>query len=428
MTLHGMHEYPLLEEKYIEMTHPSGLTLLVCPKNMSATYATLGVKFGALDALNGDKTPAGVAHFLEHKMFERADGQDTDSLFAALGAEVNAFTTYERTAYQFSCTEHFSEALRALFDLVMTFSVTAASVRRERKIIAEEIRMSADHPYERCYTELIRALYHTHGVRREICGSEASIGKITPTVLKQHYDTYYRPDNMILSVCGNVTPEAVMTVVDECLDAWKGKDSPIPSPTVFDEPLAVKQPWTSRGMAVSQPLFCLGGKCPSVPADPRELLKLDITMTLLCEVLFSQSGALYNELFEQGMISPAWSYGASVGRGYAYAAVSGEADHPEEVIRLCRNYIEDQMQNGLSAEDLERSRRVMYADFVTDFDSAEDVAEALWGYAADGLSMFDYLTVLESITLEDVEALCRETFVDGQTAVSVVIPMETKGV
>lgn len=423
-----LHEYPLLEEKYDEITHPSGLTVLVAPKEMSATYATLGVKFGALDGLDGNKTPAGVAHFLEHKMFERADGKDTDSIFAALGAEVNAFTTYERTAYQFSCTEHFPEALRALFDLVMDFSVTSASVRRERSIIAEEICMSADHPYERCYTELIRALYHTHGVRHEICGSEGSIKRITPAVLQRHYEAYYRPDNMILSVCGDVTPEGVMAVVDQCLSKKAEKPKPLPAPTVFDEPVAAQIPWTSRPMAVSQPLFCWGGKCPAVPDEPRELLKLDITMTLLCEMLFSQSGDLYNHLFEQGMISPAWSYGASVGRGYAYAAVSGEADRPEDVMTLCRAYVQKQVQDGLSPEDLERSRRILYADFVTDFDSTEDVAEALWGYAADGLSMFDYLTVLEEITLENVQQLCREIFAEGQTAVSVITPMETKGV
>ncbi len=419
-------EWPELDERYYKAIHPSGMTVLVCPKDVSIDYATLGVTYGALDALGGrHKTPAGTAHFLEHKMFEGAEGEDTDRTFATLGAEANALTTHEYTAYQLTCADRLGEALRELLAMVLSFRVTPPSVEWERRIIAEEIRQSTDSPYERCYAELLRALYHTHGVREEICGSEASIAHITPAVLRRHYAYFYRPEHMVLSVCGRVTPASVWAVVDDALRDYVPPATPsgtVPAPPT-NEPPTVYKPSVTLPMAVAKPLFCIGVKAPAVPTDPVARLRLEVSMTLLSEMLFARSGDWYDDLLEAGVISPSWSYGATVGKGYAYMSVSGEADDPDGIYATYEAYIARLQKEGLSREAFQRSRRVLYADYVTGLDASEDIAEAMLSYAADGLGMFDYPAMLAGVTLEDITALFHGICTPSQTARAAVLPI-----
>ena len=211
-----LHECPELGERYYETRHPSGLRILVCPKDMSTAYAALGVPCGSFDRARGE--PAGVAHFLEHKMFETARGGDAETAFAALGAEVNAYTTYDRTVYLFSCTEgragSFDRALGALLRMVSGLHITPDSVRRERRIIREEIRMGADDPWEVCANLLLRSLYRSHPIRGDICGTEASVGRITAEILHTAFSARYDRGGMTLAVCGHVTPEQVLAAVD----------------------------------------------------------------------------------------------------------------------------------------------------------------------------------------------------------------------
>ncbi len=418
---------PTLGEVYYEATHPSGLRVLVCPKDLSAYYATVGVRYGSMDLPDGQGKsrqtyPIGVAHFLEHKLFEKADGGDADADFASIGAEVNAFTSYDRTAYLFSCTDRFDEALAHLLCMVSDLTVTDASVARERDIIAEEIRMNADSPWERCYAEMLRALYHSHRVREEICGSEASIGRITPAVLRRIFDAFYTPANMVLAVSGRVIPEAVMAVVDACLPAEKTPPPPPMRP--FKEPTAVARERVSVGMQAAKPLFCIGIKDGAVPEGAREILRRDLLMTVLCEMLFSRSGDFYSDLFESGLVSPGMSYGSSVGRGFGFYALSGEADDPDAVMAAFRAYIDRLHTEGLPEEEFERSRRILYADYVTGFDSTEDVASSLCNYALEGVELFDFLPIVEDMTFSEVCALFDDTFREGHYVLSVVEPQD----
>jgi len=420
------HTCPALGEAYYEATHASGLRVLVCPKDLTAYYATVGVRYGSMDLPDGQGSrqshPMGVAHFLEHKLFEKPNGGDADADFAAIGAEVNAYTSYDRTAYLFSCTDSFDEALSHLLRMVSGLSVTDASVRRERDIIAEEIRMNADSPWERCYAEMLRALYHSHRVREEICGSEASIGRITPAVLRRIFDAFYTPSNMVLAVSGRVTPEAVMAVVDSCLPAEKTPPPPPLRP--FKEPPAVARERTVVGMQAAKPLFCIGTKDGAVPEEAREILRRDLLMTVLCEMLFSRSGDFYSELFESGLVSPGMSYGSSVGRGFGFYALSGEADDPDAVMTAFRAYIDRLHAEGLCEAEFERSRRILYADYVTGFDSTEDIASSLCNYALEGVELFDFLPIVEDITFAEVCALFADTFREGQYVLSVVEPQD----
>ena len=448
---------PRLEEGYTHAVHPSGLCVLVSEKDLSTYHASLRVRYGSTDRYQpgrgGGKSarpiaaaPMGLAHFLEHKMFERVGGSYDDD-FAALGAEVNAYTSDDRTAYMFSCTEHFPQALEALLRMVTSFSVTAASVARERDIIAEELRMNADDPWEICHGAMRRALYSRHPVREEICGTEASLRRITPRLLRQTFDAYYTPAHMVLSVCGRTNMQEVLAVVDRVLGDSSERDGrPLATPP--DDDLYVRHadwrepalPVTRRvkltSHAVRKPIFSIGIKAPPPSPSPREALRQDVAMTVLADMLFSHSAPFYDSLFEAGAISPDMAYGSSQGRGYAYFSVSGECHDPEAVGEAYRDYINTLRRDGLSREEFRRARRILYADYITGFDSTEDIAASLGGYAMDSLmaagdppgsesvDLFDFLTLAESITLDEVEALFRSCFAEERTVLVSLSPAD----
>ena len=421
----------LLGEAYHTLTHPSGLRVLVFPKDMATTYAMLGVQYGAAHIPAsmprgipvGEKTPLGLAHFLEHKMFEEADGTSCDLRFAALGAEVNAYTSYDKTVYYVSATEHFDEALSELLLLVSKLDVTDASVRRERAIITEEIRMNRDSPFEKCYADLIRAMYQNHRVREEICGTEASVRSITPKLLRAHFDAFYKPQNMVLSVVGRVDATQIMRAVDAHFGAYT---SAYPKPEILkcDEPALPANPYVQTVMQVPKPLFCIGVKVKDIPTDPQALFRRDLCMTVLSEMLFSRSGDFYNALFEAGEIAPSYAYGSALGEGYGYFALSGEGDHPHAVYKTFCQYIQDVKAQGLSREDFERSRRILYGDYVTSFDATEDIAQNLLTYAMDGVDLFSFIPTVESLTYEEISEFFEACFIPEQYALSVIASEE----
>ena len=423
------HSLPELGECYYEALHPSGLRVAVYPRAQATYYATLGVRYGSLNRRGPDECP-GIAHFMEHKMFETADGGDADSAFAALGADANAFTTYDRTAYQFTCTEHFEEALAVLLRLTGGLYVTEASVERERAIIAEEIRMDTDNPWSRCYANLLRAMYRRHPIREPVCGSQRSIAGLTPERLNRVFDRRYTLPDMVLSVTGPVTPEAVWDTVCRTLDGQPGWIAPGnsvrlrrgPGTNILDEPPGVWRRRVSASMPVAKPLFCLGIKDPFPPVSPRDRLRRELYMAVLQEMLFSDAGAFYNDLFERGLVSQGLSYDFTVETGCAIYDLTGEADDPEAVFDAFLAYMDRRHREGFTAEEFERARRIQYADFVTGFDAAEDIAESVLCCTLGGLSLFDYFTEAERLTLVEAEHLFLTTFRPGQYALSVIKP------
>ena len=434
------HTCQRLEEGYTETRLPCGLRVLVCPKDRHSYHAAITVGYGSMDRFAGERTlPMGTAHFLEHKMFERdpalfggSDSYDDD--FAAVGAESNAYTSHDRTVYYFSCTDNFPEALRALLSMVSELYVTKQSVSRERGIIGEEIRMNTDDPWERCSAGARTALFGRHPLQEEICGTLSSIRRITPAVLREAFDTFYRPDNMILTVCGRVSMEEVVAIADSVMGGLAPKPPRPCQPAAPRVRVSVSafSPRTIQYRPVSKPLFCIGIKCPTAPAEGKALWKRDLTVSVLCETLFSHAGDFYNTLFERGTVSPGTSYGFLVGNSprlpaslaYGYFDLSGECDDPDAVMDAFLSYVERIRREGLSREDFERAKRVIYADFVAGFDTTEDVASLLGSYTQDGLCAYDFFDALESITLLEAEALFDRVFRPEQYTLLAVYPLE----
>ena len=414
----------LLGEQYTLFTHPSGLRIYVFPKKMTSTYALLATDFGAVDnapLLDGKMpVPDGVAHFLEHKLFSNEDGSDAFEHFSACGADANAYTSHTRTVYLFSCTENFADALGELVDFVTHPYFTAQTVAKEQGIIAEEIRMCRDNPYDCCYYNMLEGLYEKHPVKIDICGSVSSIAAITPEILYEVYQTYYQLSNMALVVCGDVTPDAVFEIADKHLPGCAEHRIP-PRHKTLEGHKANRARIEAVGQ-VAKPIFSIGVKDTVIPEEPTERLKRDAGMAILCEMLFSESGELYNTLFDEGLISPEFSADYALTRDFAFLQLSGEANDPDLVFDRIKAYLAKKKAEGLSFADFERCRRIEYAEYIKSFDSTEEIANTLLSFVFEGAELFSYAKVLSDIEFSYVEALFQQVFEPAHYTLSIIGP------
>ena len=418
-----------LRERYVRIDHPSGLPVYVFPKPLTTTYAIFSVRYGSVDqkfrregAADWTEVPDGVAHFLEHKLFENADGSDSFERFSECGADANAYTTCNRTSYLFSCTERFEDSLEELLRFVTEPYFTKQSVKKEQGIIAEEIRMYDDNPWERGFQNLMEGLYETHPIRVNICGTERSIARITPDILYDCYDAFYRLSNMALIVCGDVRAEDVMEVVNRVLPK-KPSRVPVERWQPKEKKVAYRTRVNTR-MQVSKPIFSIGIKDVNIPTDPAERMRRDAAQSLLEEILFSRSGSFYNALFEEGLITPSYSYGYSIAEGFAFHAMTGECDTPETVEERLWEYLNRVKREGLDREEFERCRRALYADEIRNYDSTEDIATELLTFVFDGVELFDYPNEIEKLTLEELSPLLDEMLDRSAWCLSVVYPLD----
>ena len=419
-----------LRECYYKMRHKSGLDVYVFPKKLTVAYALFGTKYGSVDNCFrfGDSSKImtvsnGIAHYLEHRMFTQKDGSDITERFSEYGADANAYTTFTKTVYLFSCTENFDQSLGALVDFVTEPYFTEELVDKERGIIAEEIKMGDDNPYDCCFYGLLEAMYQNNNVRINIAGTEASVSEITADMLNDCYCAFYNPSNMALVVCGDVTPEQVMFTVEQHIPSDFVQ---IETERFFsEEPKAVYQKKYEAYMPIAKPIFTIGIK-DSELGNAMERMARDAAMQILCEMIFSRSGRLYNELFEKGMISPDLSYGYSIAERFAFVTVGGEAEDPMAVFECIKAYIREMQKNGLSATSFERAKRVMLAEYIKDFDSTEEIANNMMDFIFDGGDIFDCLDALEQVTLGDVERLLQTAFDEEFFCISVIYPEDIK--
>lgn len=427
-----VYESTLLAEKYEKYTLECGLDVYVYPKEMSTVYALFGVKYGSVDnsfTTQDGKTvtvPDGIAHFLEHKLFFNEDGSDSFERFSEYGADANAYTSFNKTAYLFSCAENIKESLRELVDFVTHPYFTPESVASEIGIISEEIRMYDDSPGDRCFYGMLEGMYENHSIRRNICGSESSISQISADTLYECYNSFYRPENMSLIICGNVDAKEILDTVSRRIPSqFTGKAVNRINENDREAPHAFRD-YTEQKMQVSKPLFNIGFKDTDIPSDPRERQKKDAVMSILDEMLFSRSGEFYSSLFERALISPALSYGYTISETFAYHSIAGEADDPRLVLGETLDYIKKARQTGLDKVEFERAKRVMYAEAVKLFDSTESIANTLFSFVCEDAEIFEYVDILGGVTFEDVKREFEKTFGEDTVTLSVVNPINQK--
>ncbi len=323
-----------LGQEMVKIKHPSGLTMLLCPMpGYSTAYATFTANVGSVDT--GFKTqdddafvdvPEGIAHFLEHKMFENEDG-DAFAKYAKTGASANAYTSFDKTAYLFACTDRFEESLEILLDFVRRPYFTKESVQKEQGIIGQEIRMYDDDGEWRVQFNLLQALYHNHPVRIDIAGTVESIAEIDDQLLYRCYRTFYNLNNMVLCVSGNFDIDAVLRVADRVI---KPDEKPVEiERRHVDEPENICKPLVEQKFAVAAPLFQFGFK--GCGGNPRENLKNQILDEILAEIIAGDASPLYRRMYDAGIINSTFGSEIMAGRDYMCAIFSGESREPERV-------------------------------------------------------------------------------------------------
>ena len=416
-----------LKEKYYKLKHKSGLDIYVFPKKMSSLYALFGTEYGSVDncfRLKGDSeyitVPDGIAHYLEHRMFTQKDGSDITERFSEFGADSNAYTSFNKTVYLCSATDNFEEALTALFEFVTEPNFTEELVERERGIIIQEIKMTDDSPYSVGYRGLLEAMYQYNSARVDIAGTVESVSEITADMLNKCYNTFYNPLNMAAVVCGDIPPEKVMEIVDKSIPKdFSAKE--IERKYCDNEPKEVYKKLYEAYMEVSKPIFTIGVKDSNNISDPDKRMRKFVSMALLCELIFSRSGRLYNELFESGKITPDFDASYTSSKTFAYTLISGEADDPKEILEYIKKYISE---FTFTEAELERCKKVLYAEFVMDFDSTEEIANNMIDYIFEGFDLFEYGHIIEEITSDEIKTLIKNDFKDEYFAMSVIYPLE----
>ena len=421
-----------LNEEYRKYHHPSGLEIYIFPKKMTTSYAIFGTRYGSIHnrfKYEGDNewttVPDGIAHFLEHKLFVCEDGSDAFEHFSDYGADANAYTSFNKTCYLFSCTERFSDSLEELLDFVTHPYFTKESVESEIGIIAEEIKMYDDNPSDRCFYGMLEGMYSSHSIRRNICGTKETISSITPELLYECYEKFYRLDNMVLVVCGDLTDADVLAIADkhlpkECVSLPRV----ICANENLEESPSVYAPYVEQKMQVAKPIFKIGIKDTQIPNDAKDRQRKEAKMAILNEMIFSGSMDLYARLIEKDMISPSFSYGYSIGDSFAYNTVSGEADDPRAVLDEILAHIEELKINGLDRNDFTRSKRVMYAEAVKSYDSVDSIANNLFSFACDGFELLSDTEIIDSISFEEICELFNSAFNQEHITLSTVIPLK----
>lgn len=426
----------LLSEEYAKYIHPCGLEIYIFPKKLTTFYAIMGVKYGSIHSSFSKKgaseiltVPDGIAHFLEHKLFANEDGSDSFERFSELGADANAYTSFNKTAYLFSATENFYDSLRELISFVTHPYFSKENVESEIGIITEEIKIYDDSPSDRCFYGMLEGMYEHHSIRKNICGTADTIRKITPSLLYDCYNRFYNLNNMALFICGDVEEdgeERILSIVNELLPS-----SSEPFDVVYENENEKESPWVYKSyveekMQVAKPIFNIGIKDTDIPSDAVERQKRDAAYSILDEIIFSRAGELYASLFERDIISPHISYGYTISPTNAYNSIAGEADDPALVLDEILKYVDGLKEKGLPYEDFVRGKRVMYAEFVKSFDSTDNIANSLMSFAFDGGELLSYADVLGSVSFDDVKKLFENAFDKEKITLSVILPLESK--
>lgn len=422
------HNYDNIGEVLYEYEHESGLKAFVIPKKgYKKKFATFATHYGSLnntfidpDTNEEVRVPDGIAHFLEHKLFEQEDGNVMEK-FSKLGANPNAYTGFAQTVYLFSCTDNFEENFRTLLHYVQSPYLTEENVEAEKGIIAQEINMLQDSGGRVVFFNLLRALYKNNPVKIEIGGTVESISKITPELLYKCYNKFYHPSNMMILVVGDVDYKDVFSIVDEKIHATKKEAIGRVYP---DEPDEVNEKLVEDKKQISRPIFLMGYKDNDVYIDGHAKLKKEICISLLLDIIMGNSSKLYNDMYNAGLINGTFAYDYTIEENYAFSNFGGETDNPDKVKEIILEEIEKFKKDGISKDDFTRAKRAKIGDLIKAFESVEMMSSMFIETYFRGMIILDFYKVLEEVTLEDVIYYLNEHFIDERMAVSIVYPSE----
>ena len=416
----------VMEKALFQETLSNGLRVNVMKKpGFQKKYAIFAVQYGSFDSqfeVEGKgivHVPDGIAHFLEHKLFEEKEGHVFER-FAQFGANVNAFTSYTMTSYLFSTTEYFLEALAELLRFVQTPYLTKENVEKEKGIIEQELRMYADHPARRIYSNLLSGLYHKHPIVIDVGGTVDSIQKITVDLLLECYRLFYQPKNMVLFVIGDVDSAQIINLVREHTANWQYQEKEIKR-IYPKEPPTIARPFIEQKLHVSRPRYYLGFKDSSRQAG-KELLKQQFAMHMIWRKIAAKSSLVYERLYNSGLIDDSFGASFQAAPQYAFSIVGGETDQPKKLDETLRKAIINIQKEQLNTDDVDRMKRYVLGNYLASFNSLEYIANSFVSHLFNGTNFLDIPEVINDLTVDDVNQFLIEGLNLERTAVSLLMP------
>jgi predicted Zn-dependent peptidase len=408
----------------------NGLDVYILPKKgFNKTYATFTTKYGSIDnhfvPLNEDefvKVPDGIAHFLEHKLFEKEDG-DVFQQFSRQGASANAFTSFTRTAYLFSSTNNVEKNLETLIDFVQDPYFTEKTVEKEKGIIGQEITMYDDNPDWRLYFGVIQNMYKNHPVKIDIAGTIDSITPITKDMLYQCYNTFYHPSNMLLFVIGPVDPEQIMNQIRSNQEKKPYEKMPEIKRQFDEEPDAVAETKQVLKMNVQSPKCLVGLKAPKPTQQGKEMLKQELSMNVFLDLLFGKSSTYYFDLYNEGLIDETFHYDYTQENGFGFVTVGGDTEKPDLLAeKLKELLLKAKAESLFTEEGLERTKKKKIGAFLRAVNSPEFIANQFTRYAFNEMDLFDVVPTLESLSYDDIQKVADSIISEDRFTVCQVVP------
>ena len=414
------------EKAYVEKLE-NGLTVIIIPKaNTNKKYIIWGTHFGSIDnhfimPKTGEEVyiPDGVAHFLEHKMFEQENGKNSLDVLMALGIDANAYTTNDHTAYLFECSNKFYEGLDELMDYVQHPYFTDENVEKEKGIIAQEIKMYDDDPGWRMYINAMDCMYKNNPVKLDIAGTVESISKITPDVLYKCYNTFYNPSNMTMVVCGDFVPEDLLEEIKKRIvkKEPQGEIKRIYPP----KENKINKQYKEDEMEVSMPIFAIGYKDNEELKENREnIVKKHIAIEILLNMAIGKSSELYKELYESGDLLSEPDLDYEFSDEYAHVLITGQSKNPKKIYEKIKETFEQYKKNGLDEEHFNRIQRKIYGDYVVEYNSVGDIARMFLSDKMKQINSFDYIEEYFQVTKEYTEDVLKNVFKTENMILSVV--------
>lgn len=411
-----------LGSSYSVYHHSSGLDIYIMKmEGFSTVNAAFATRYGSVNTTfktDEDKdfitVPMGIAHYLEHKLFENEDS-DVFELYAKTGASGNAYTSFDQTVYTFTCTDNYKESLEILLDFVQSPFFTEETVEKERGIIAQEIKMCCDSPERQCFYNLLKAMYTNNPVRFDIAGTVESIGEIDAELLYKCYNAFYDLHNMVLVIAGDVDEDEIIGVCDKHL---KSKEPMGLEVSIPDEPKKVDREIIRANFTVGTPLFNIGFKCDCF--EGQELLKNELCANILIQLLSNSASPLYKQLYEQGLINNAFSSEVFFGDGYFSCIFDGESNDPLKVRDMIVDEIRRLKTEGIDTDRFEMIKKSMYGSLIYEFNNVEACVNNLVAAGLLKIDLFDITNVLADITEQDIFDRIDVLFDTDRISVSII--------
>jgi len=414
------------EKAYVDKLE-NGLTVIIIPKKyVTKKYVILGTRFGSIDnRFIMPKTqeevfiPDGVAHFLEHKMFEQENGINSLDVLMSLGIDANAYTTNDHTAYLFECTNNFYKGLDELMDYVQHPYFTDENVEKEKGIISQEIKMYDDDPGWQLYMNAMDCMYKENPVKIDIAGSVESISKITPEVLYKCYNTFYHPSNMVMVICGDFVPEEILEEIKKRIipKETQNEIKRIYMPKEDNINISYKE----VEMEVSTPIFAIGYKdIESLKENREQIVAKHIAIEILLNMIIGKSSETYKELYESGELLSQPDLDYDFSNEYAHILITGQSKNPQKVQEKIKEIVKKYKEEGLNVEDFGRIKKKVYGDYVTEYNSVGDIARMFLSDKMKQINSFDYIEEYNLVTKEYAEGILKNVFKEENMILSVV--------